>query len=89
MTEPKYNLSLNGKYFDTLYGVDYYNDKKPFFLQGEKQFFILYQIMRHRDSVLTIEDKLTGYTHNVNDEEAFKQWVNEKYIMYFHSLEKF
>lgn len=45
--------------------------------------------MKHRDSVLTIEDKLIGYTHNVNDEEAFKKWVNEKYMMYFHSLEKF
>lgn len=89
MTEPQYIFHLNDKYFDAVYPVDYYNDKKVFFDSGAKQFFVMYQLLRNKEFVLTIEDKSTGSKVTVNNENEFKQWALENYPMYNEYLKKF
>jgi hypothetical protein len=86
---PQFIFHLNDKYFDAVYPVDYYNDKKVFFDSGAKQFFVMYQILRNREFVLTIEDKSSGSKLAVNDENEFKQWVLENYPMYTQNLTGF
>ena len=89
MLEPKYRIHLNGKYFDAIYPVDYYNDKKVFFDSGARQFFTIYQIVSHRKHKLIIEDTATGNKIEIIDEFEFKDWVNENYPMYLNYLENF
>ncbi len=86
---PKFIFHFNNKYFDAVYPVDYYNDKKVFFDSGAKQFFIMYQILRNSEFVLTIEDKSNSNKLTINDENEFKQWVLENYPMYNECLETF
>lgn len=89
MLEPKYIFYLNDTYFDTIYGLDYYNDKKVFFTSGAKQFFVMYQVLRNKGFVLTIEEKSSGNKTKISDENEFKDWVKENYAMYVNSLERF
>ncbi len=89
MLNPKYNIYLNDKYFDAIYPVDYYNDKKVFFDSGAKQFFVIYQIIRHREQKLTIEEIASGIKIEIKDEIKFKKWVNDNYPMYINYLENF
>lgn len=63
--------------------------KKYFFDSGAKQFFVMYQVLRNREFILTIEDKSTGSKLIVNDENEFKQWVLENYPMYSQNLTGF
>lgn len=89
MLTSKYNILLNGKYFDAIYTVDYYNDKKLFHACGARQFFVIYQLACSRKHELTIEE--TGIDSNIviNNELQFKEWVVENYPMYLNYLENF
>jgi hypothetical protein len=89
MFEAAFIFHLNDKYFGAVYPVDYYNDKKVFFDSGSRQFFAMYQILRNRQSVLTIEDNSTGSRLTMNNENEFKQWVSEHYPMYINYLENY
>jgi hypothetical protein len=89
MLTPKYNILLNGKYFDAIYPVDYYKDKKIFHDSGARQFFVIYQLVLGGKHELTIEE--TGNNHKVviNNELQFKEWVAENYPMYINFLENY
>ena len=89
MFEPKYLFYLNDTYFDSIYPVDYYNDKKVFFTSGAKQFFIMYQILRHMESVLTIKEGTSSKIVSINNEDEFIQWVKRNYPMFVNKLTKF
>jgi len=89
MLTPKYNILFNGKYFDAIYPVDYYNDKKLFHDSGARQFFVIYQLVLGRKHVLTIEETETNYKVVINDEIQLKDWVAENYPMYLNYLENY
>ena len=89
MREPKHNIHLNNKYFDAIYPVDFYNDKKVFYDSGARQFFTIYHIISHRKHILEIEETSTGNKIQIKDEREFKQWVNDNYPMYLNYLENF
>lgn len=89
MLEPKYKIHINGKYFDSIYPVEFYNDKKLFYDTGAKLFFTIYQIVYHRKHALVVEDAETGNKIEIIDEFEFKQWVNENYPMYLNHLDNF
>lgn len=89
MLTPKYNILLNGRYFDALYPVDYYKDKKLFHDSGARQFFVIYQIALGRKHVLIIEETRINSKIVINNELQFKEWVAENYPMYLNYLENY
>lgn len=89
MLEPKFEINLNSRYFDSIYPVDFYNDKKVFYDSGARQFFIIYQIISHRKHILEIEETSTGNRIHIKDELKFKDWVKENYPMYLNFMENF
>ena len=89
MLTPKYNILLNGKYFDAIYPVDYYNDKKMFHDSGARQFFVIYQLACSRKHELTIEETGINIKIVINSEIQLKDWVSENYPMYLNYLENY
>ncbi len=89
MLTPKYHIHLNGKYFEAIYPVDHYNDKKVFFDSGAKQFFTIYQLLCRRLFSLSIKDLDSGSEIEFKDENDLKQWVEKNYPMYLEHLEDF
>lgn len=89
MLTPKYNILFNGKYFDAIYPVGYYNDKKIFHDSGARQFFIIYQLVLGGKHVLTIEETETDYKVVINDEIQLRGWVAQNYPMYLNYLENY
>jgi len=89
MLTPKYNILLNGKYFDAIYPVDYYNDKRIFHDSGARQFFVIFQLVLGGKHVLTIEETETNNKVVINDEIQLKDWVEENYPMYLNYLENY
>lgn len=89
MLTPKYNILLNGKYFDAIYPVDYYNDKKLFHDSGARQFFVIYQLVLGGKHVLTIEETETNNNVVINDEIQLRDWVSQNYPIYLNYLENY
>ena len=89
MLKPKYHIHLNGKYFETIYPVDHYNDKKVFFDSGAKQFFTIYQLVCRRLFSLTIKDLDSASEIEMKDENDFRLWVEMNYPMYLGYLENY
>lgn len=89
MLTPKFKILLNNKYFDALYTVDYYNDKRLFHDSGARQFFVIYQIALGRKHVLRIEETEINSKIVINNELQFKEWVAENYPMYLNYLENY
>ena len=89
MLKPKYHIHLNGKYFETIYPVDHYNDKKVFFDSGAKQFFTIYQLACSGKHELAIEKTETNSKLVINDEIQFMDWVAKNYPMYLSYLENY
>jgi len=89
MLTPKYNILLNGKYFDAIYPVDYYNDKKIFHDSGARQFFVIYQLAASRKHVIEIEDMKSGSKTVIPDEKFFRKWVKDYYPMYLNYLDNY
>ena len=89
MLTPKYHILLKGKYFEAIYPVDHYNDKKVFFDSGAKQFFTIYQLACRRLFSLTIKDLDSGSEIELNDENEFRLWVEMNYPMYLSYLENY
>ena len=89
MLTPKYNILLNGKYFDAIYPVDYYNDKRLFHDSGARQFFVIYQLALGRKHELTIEETGINSKIVIDNEIHFKDWVSENYPMYLNYLENY
>ncbi len=89
MLTPKYHIQLNGKYFEAIYPVDHYNDKKVFFDSGAKQFFTIYQLACSRLFSLTIKDLDSAREIVLNDEKEFRLWVEMNYPMYLSYLENY
>jgi len=89
MLTPKYNIHLNGKYFDAIYPVDYYNDKRIFHDSGARKFFVIFQLVLGGTHVLTIEETETNNKVVINDEIQLKDWVEENYPMYLNYLENY
>lgn len=90
MFAPAYKIYINNKYFDSMYTVDYYNDKKVFFQTGARLFFVLYQIISCRKFEVEIEG--TGNNNGktvINDELKFSEWVKINYPMYINYLENY
>lgn len=89
MFTESYKILLNGKYFDAIYPVDFYNDKKVFFDTGARLFFTIYQIISHRKYDLTIEDNENNNRTIINNELQFKDWVAENYPIFLNYLENY
>jgi len=89
MITPKYHILLNGKYFEAIYPIDHYNDKKVFFDSGAKQFFTIYQLACRGKHELAIEETETNNKLVINDEMQLKDWVAENYPMYLGYLENY
>lgn len=89
MLTPKYHIHLNGKYYEAIYPVDHYNDKKVFFDSGAKQFFTIYQIANGRKFALTIKELHSGSEVKMEDENDFRMWVEMNYPMYLSFLENY
>lgn len=89
MLTPKYHILLNGKYFEAIYPVDHYNDKKVFFDSGAKQFFTIYQLVCSGKFKLTVKDMESDNVIELMDENDFSLWVKEKYPMYLDYLENY
>ncbi len=89
MFSPKYKIYLNGKYFDSIYTVDYYNDKKVFFETGAKQFFVLFQLFSIRKFEIKIEETEKNTDIVLNNELQFKEWGSFNYPMYLNYLENY
>lgn len=89
MFAPAYKIYLNNKYFDSIYTVDYYNDKKVFFDTGARMFFVLYQVISSRKFEMVIEGNGNTGRTVINDEVQFKDWVKINYPMYVNYLENY
>ena len=89
MLKPKYHIHLNGKYFEAIYPVDHYNDKKVFFDSGAKQFFTIYQLLCRRLFSMTIKDLDSASEIEMKDENDFSLWVEMNYPMYLSFLENY
>ena len=89
MFAPAYKVYLNNKYFDSIYTVDYYNDKKVFFDTGARLFFTLYQIISRRKFEMVIEGNGNTGRTVINDEAQFQEWVKMNYPMYVNYLENY
>ena len=89
MLTPKYNILLNGKYFDALYPVDYYNDKKIFHDSGARQFFLIFQLAESRKHEIEIEEIASGSKIAVPDEIYFRKWIEDHYPMYLNYLDNY
>jgi len=89
MLTPKYHIHLNGKYFEAIYPVDHYNDKKVFFDSGARQFFTIYQLACRKNFTMTIKDLDSSSEIKLNDENEFRLWVEMNYPMYLSCLENY
>ncbi|MBL7817372.1 MAG: hypothetical protein JNL70_20365 [Saprospiraceae bacterium] len=75
MFEYQYHILLDNKPYCSLFGEDYYFDKRVFNVAHGRVLFDIFQKMKAGCPVLTIVDAKTNYREEVKTAEAFRDWV--------------
>lgn len=83
----KFKIYINNIWFDSIYGVDYYYDRRVFFASGAKQFFTIYQILKTGDFKFTIVEEISGERVEIKNAEEFKQWIERHYGSFLKCLD--
>lgn len=83
----KFKIYINNIWFDSLYGVDYYYDKRIFFTSGAKQFFTIYQILKTGDFKFTIIEETSGERIEIETTKDFEYWVERHFGSFLKCLD--
>lgn len=83
----KFKVYINDVWFDSLFGTDYYYDKRNFFVSGAKQFFTIYQILKTGDYAFTIVEENSGERTEIKNTENFRRWTEDNYDGYLNYLD--
>lgn len=83
----QFKVYINDRWFDSLFGTDYYDDKRIFFASGAKQFFTIYQILKTGDYIFTFVDENSKARTEIKNVEDFENWVEDNYNGYLNYLD--
>ena len=76
MFEYEYQLYINGELYQSLFGSDYYFDKRVFNVHHGRVLFDIFQDLKKSDHVLTIVHIDTKKQVEIKTAAEFKDWVS-------------